>query len=57
MLDNPTHAAPARKLPLYRILYVQVLFAIAVGILLGHYAPEMGEAMKPLGDGFIKLVK
>ena len=57
MHDIPTRAAPVRKLPFYRILYVQVLFAIAVGILLGHYAPELGEAMKPLGDGFIKLVK
>ncbi|CDM24153.1 dicarboxylate/amino acid:cation symporter [Castellaniella defragrans] len=57
MLDIPTRALPARKLPFYRILYVQVLFAIAVGILLGHYAPALGEAMKPLGDGFIKLVK
>ena len=57
MHDIPTHVAPARKLPFYRILYVQVLFAIAVGILLGHYAPGTGEAMKPLGDGFIKLVK
>ncbi|WP_343835447.1 dicarboxylate/amino acid:cation symporter [Castellaniella ginsengisoli] len=57
MIDIPTHAAPPRALPFYRILYVQVLFAIAVGILLGHYAPGLGEAMKPLGDGFIKLVK
>ena len=57
MHDIPTRAAPARKLPFYRILYVQVLFAIAVGILLGHYAPGTGEAMKPLGDAFIKLVK
>ncbi len=57
MLDIPTRAVPARKPRFYRILYVQVLFAIAVGILLGHYAPDLGEAMKPLGDGFIKLVK
>ena len=57
MHDIPSVAAPARKLPFYRILYVQVVFAILVGILLGHYVPETGEAMKPLGDGFIKLVK
>ncbi len=50
-------AVPARKLKFYNILYVQVLFAIAIGILLGHYAPATGEAMQPLGDGFIKLVK
>jgi aerobic C4-dicarboxylate transport protein len=36
---------------------VQVLFAIACGILLGYYAPATGEAMRPLGDGFIKLIK
>ncbi len=48
-------AAPST--PLYRNLYFQVLVAIAAGILLGHFYPEAGEAMKPLGDGFIKLVK
>ena len=45
------------KKPLYKILYVQVLFAIAVGILLGHFYPSVAIAMKPLGDGFIKLIK
>jgi aerobic C4-dicarboxylate transport protein len=49
-------ARPARK-PLYRQLYVQVLVAIALGALIGHLAPEVGSALKPLGDGFIKLVK
>ncbi|MGT2454461.1 dicarboxylate/amino acid:cation symporter [Cupriavidus basilensis] len=43
--------------PFYKILYVQVLFAIAVGIVLGHFWPATGIAMKPLGDGFIKLIK
>ena len=38
-------------------LYVQVLTAIVIGILLGHFYPETGVAMKPLGDGFIKLIK
>lgn len=41
----------------YQYLYVQVLFAITLGILLGHFYPSLGEAMKPLGDGFIKLIK
>ncbi|MFO0728324.1 MAG: dicarboxylate/amino acid:cation symporter [Myxococcota bacterium] len=45
------------KKPLYRVLYAQVLFAILCGILLGHFAPSTAEAMKPLGDGFIKLIK
>lgn len=43
--------------PWYRILYVQVLMAVFVGILVGHFWPEAGKSLKPLGDGFIKLVK
>ncbi len=42
---------------IYRHLYFQVLTAIAIGVLLGHFAPDIGVAMKPLGDGFIKLIK
>jgi aerobic C4-dicarboxylate transport protein len=38
-------------------LYLQVLIAIAAGALVGHFAPATGEALKPLGDAFIKLVK
>ncbi|HEV7855995.1 MAG TPA: dicarboxylate/amino acid:cation symporter [Herminiimonas sp.] len=45
------------KKPFYRILYVQVLIAVAIGICLGHFYPELGVAMKPLGDGFIKLIR
>lgn len=40
-----------------RSLYFQVIVAIVLGILLGHFLPEVGETMKPLGDGFIKLIK
>jgi aerobic C4-dicarboxylate transport protein len=43
--------------PLYRSLYFQVITAIVVGIALGHFYPDTGAAMKPLGDGFIKLIK
>jgi aerobic C4-dicarboxylate transport protein len=43
--------------PIYKSLYAQVIFAIIVGVLLGHFWPATGEAMKPLGDGFIKLIK
>ena len=51
-------AAPApARLPWWRHLYAQVLVAIVLGALVGHYAPETGAALKPLGDGFIKLVK
>jgi aerobic C4-dicarboxylate transport protein len=45
------------KKPFYKILYVQVLFAIACGILLGTFMPADAVSMKPLGDGFIKLIK
>src|SRR5881392_3417984 len=45
------------KKPLYKHLYAQVLFAIVCGVILGHFWPASGEAMKPLGDGFIKLIK
>ena len=48
--------ATARK-PFYKSLYLQVLTAIAVGVLLGHFYPALGEQMKPLGDAFIKLIK
>ena len=45
------------KTPFYKILYVQVLFAIVCGVLLGIFYPKLGVDMKPLGDGFIKLIK
>ena len=47
----------APRKPLYKHLYTQVLIAIAFGILLGYFYPQLGEQMKPLGDGFIKLIK
>jgi aerobic C4-dicarboxylate transport protein len=45
------------KKPFYKSLYLQVLTAIAIGVAIGHFYPETGAAMKPLGDGFIKLIK
>ncbi len=47
---------PPRK-PWYSILYLQVLIAVFFGILIGHFFPEFGKSLKPLGDGFVKLVK
>jgi len=41
----------------YQHLYFQVLFAISIGVALGYYLPDTGTAMKPLGDGFIKMIK
>ena len=45
------------KKPWYRLLYVQVIIAIIIGIVLGHYWPDQSQALKLLGDGFIALVK
>jgi aerobic C4-dicarboxylate transport protein len=52
-----TLAAPLVHKPWYGILYVQVLIAIAVGVFIGHFFPDTGKALKPLGDGFIALIK
>ena len=43
--------------PWYRVLYLQVLLAVVVGIFVGHFFPEFGKSLRPLGDAFIKLVK
>jgi len=51
------HAESTAPKPLYHSLYFQVLLAIAIGVLLGHFYPELGTRLKPLGDGFIKLIK
>ncbi len=48
---------PAKPKPFYRTLYFQVLVAVALGILTGHFYPQLGADLKPLGDAFIKLVK
>src|ERR1043166_1026814 len=55
-MQASTTAAAPRK-PFYTHLYAQVLTAIVIGVLLGHFYPHLGELMKPLGDGFIKLIK
>ncbi|WP_394657761.1 dicarboxylate/amino acid:cation symporter [uncultured Novosphingobium sp.] len=59
ILPDQHHAGShlSKRKPWYAQLYVQVLIAITAGVLLGHFAPATGEAMKPIGDGFIKLVK
>ncbi len=50
-------SAAAQPAPLYKSLYVQVLIAIAIGVLLGYFAPDTAAQLRPLGDGFIKLIK
>ncbi|CAN7715699.1 dicarboxylate/amino acid:cation symporter [Variovorax paradoxus] len=52
-VDQPS-VAPK---PFYKSLYFQVITAIVLGVLLGHFWPDTGASMKPLGDGFIKLIK
>ncbi|MBB5223312.1 aerobic C4-dicarboxylate transport protein [Amaricoccus macauensis] len=57
-MQIPHHAgATMAPKPFYRQLYVQVLTAIVLGITVGHFWPEIGASLKPLGDAFVKLVK
>ncbi|WP_111891654.1 dicarboxylate/amino acid:cation symporter [Acinetobacter sp. MB5] len=49
--------APGAKPKFHQILYVQVIFAIVVGIVIGHFFPSVGQSLKPLGDAFISIVK
>ncbi|WP_316178426.1 dicarboxylate/amino acid:cation symporter [Bradyrhizobium sp. SZCCHNRI1009] len=58
-MSATTTAAAAPQKPFYRILYVQVLFAIVLGVIVGWLWPELGknEWIKALGDGFVKLIK
>lgn len=62
-LDTTTFKEPYVRKKWYKILYMQVLIAITLGILVGYFFPSMGkdiglgEQLKPLGDAFIKLVK
>ena len=54
---GPEPAAPPPRRPIYRTLYFWVLAAIIAGGLVGHFWPVLGQDLRPLGDGFIKLVK
>lgn len=53
----PPKSQPVAGARWYRVLYVQVLIAVAIGVLIGACFPELGRSLKPLGDGFVKLVK
>jgi len=48
---------PFKKIPFYRNLYFQVLTAVVIGVLLGHFYPSIAVDMKPFGDAFIKGIK
>lgn len=54
-VSNRSEAGKPRRL--YKSLYFQVICAITIGVLLGHFFPDVGASMKPLGDAFIKLIK
>ncbi len=54
---EPLPRESARPRRIHHHLYVQVLIAILLGLIVGHFWPAYAEALKPLGDGFIKLVK
>lgn len=58
-MQNTSHLQQpiSAKKPLYRSLYFQVIVAIILGIGFGHFYPEVAATMKPLADGFIKLIK
>ena len=49
--------APTKPKAFYKALYFQVVVGLALGILAGHLWPDFGASLKPLGDGFVKLVK
>jgi aerobic C4-dicarboxylate transport protein len=55
--DALEETAMTTRQPIYKSLYAQVIVAIIVGIALGHWYPETAVTLKPLGDGFIKLIK
>jgi len=57
MADTTSSPVIAVRRPLYRELYFQVLVAITLGVALGFFNPPLAEKMKPLGDGFIKLIR
>jgi aerobic C4-dicarboxylate transport protein len=55
--EAPNSSIPKKKKKFYQLLYVQVIFAIIIGVTIGYVWPDTGKSMQPLGDGFIKLVK
>jgi len=54
---EPNSKPSLHRIPWYRVLYVQVIIAVALGVAIGYFSPSLGKSLKPLGDGFIKLVK
>jgi aerobic C4-dicarboxylate transport protein len=58
MNTDTTLATPvAKRRPWYLTLWIQVIIAMVIGVLVGHFSPQAGTAMQPLGDAFIKLIR
>ncbi len=55
--STPPASATRARTQWYRTLYLQVLIAVALGVVLGAVFPEIGKTLRPLGDGFVRLVK
>ncbi|CAN5144526.1 dicarboxylate/amino acid:cation symporter [soil metagenome] len=55
--NTPVASSKPPRTPWYRVLYIQVLIAIAIGIAVGHFYPDTGKALKPLGDAFVALIR
>ncbi|MEA3108154.1 MAG: aerobic C4-dicarboxylate transport protein [Gammaproteobacteria bacterium] len=54
---HPLTSTPIKRPRWYAALYVQVLVGIAAGVIVGWLAPDAGQALKPLGDVFLKMIK
>ncbi|HVO99325.1 MAG TPA: dicarboxylate/amino acid:cation symporter [Bryobacteraceae bacterium] len=57
MIETVEARGTVRRIPIYRSLYFQVVVGIVLGVAVGAVFPTVGESMKPLGDGFIKLIR
>lgn len=55
--DTTTLAVPVRKQPFYKSLFFHLAIAVVAGVAVGHFFPDLGANLKPLGDGFIRLIK
>jgi aerobic C4-dicarboxylate transport protein len=55
--SNTSSAEASPRTPIYRSLFFQLFLAVLLGITIGHFFPDFGTALRPLGDGFIKLIK
>jgi aerobic C4-dicarboxylate transport protein len=51
------HATPPKHKKFYQALYFQVVVGLVIGVLVGHFWPDVGASLKPLGDAFVKIVK